>query len=72
MYGVTDYAGCEAITSLSFSGDMLPTALMSKLLSLFYHPDIRRVSFSVELFSNAFLQMFDLTLSMTTPLTPSP
>ena len=34
MYGVTDYAGCEAITSLSFSGDMLPSALMSKMLSL--------------------------------------
>ena len=39
---------------------------------LFYQPDMRRISFSVELFSNASLQMFDLTLSMTTPQTPSP
>ena len=34
MYGLTDYAHYEAITSLPFSGDMLPSALMSKMLSL--------------------------------------
>ena len=39
---------------------------------LFYQLVTRHVSFSVELSSNASPQMFDLTLSMTTPWTPSP
>ena len=34
MYGLRDYACYEPITSLPFSGDMLPSALMSKMLSL--------------------------------------
>ena len=34
MYGLTDYARFEAISSHPFSGDMLPSALMSKKLSL--------------------------------------
>ena len=34
MYVLTDYARFEAISSLPFSGDMLPSALMSKMLSL--------------------------------------
>ena len=34
MYGLTDYARFEAISSLPYSGDMLPSALMSKMLSL--------------------------------------
>ena len=34
MYGLTDYACFEAIFSLPFWGDMLPSALMSKMLSL--------------------------------------
>ena len=34
MYGLTDYAHFKAISSLPFTGDMLPSALMSKLLSL--------------------------------------
>ena len=33
MYALTDYAHYKAITSLSFSGDMLPSAQMSKMLS---------------------------------------
>ena len=34
MYGLTDYARFESSSSLPFSGDMLPSALMSKMLSL--------------------------------------
>ena len=34
MYGLTNYPRFEAISSLPFSGDMLPPALMSKMLSL--------------------------------------
>ena len=34
MYGLTSYAHFEAISSLPFSGDMLPSALISKMLSL--------------------------------------
>ena len=34
MYGLTDYTRFEDISSLPFSGDMLPSALMSKMLSL--------------------------------------
>ena len=34
MYSLTDYAHYKAINSLPFSGDMLPSALMSKMLSL--------------------------------------
>ena len=34
MYGLTDYERFEAISSLLFSGDMLPSALMSKMMSL--------------------------------------
>ena len=34
MYGLTDYTRFEAISSLLFLGDMLPSALMSKMLSL--------------------------------------
>ena len=34
MYGLTDYAVFEDISSLPFSEDMLPSALMSKMLSL--------------------------------------
>ena len=34
MYGLTDYARFEAISSLLFSRNMLPSALMSKMLSL--------------------------------------
>ena len=34
MYALTNFSHYEAITSLPFSGDMLPTALMSKMLSL--------------------------------------
>ena len=34
MYGLTDYERYEAICSLPFSGDMLPSAMMSKMLSL--------------------------------------
>ena len=33
MHGLTDYACYEAITSLLFSGDMLSSVLMSKMLS---------------------------------------
>ena len=34
MYALTDYACYEAISSLPLSGDMLPFALMSKMLAL--------------------------------------
>ena len=34
MYSKTDFTRYEAINSLPFSGDMLPSALMSKMLSL--------------------------------------
>ena len=34
MYGLTNYACYKAITSLPFLGDMLPSALISKMLSL--------------------------------------
>ena len=34
MYALTDYARFEAISSLPLSGDMLPSALMSKMLDL--------------------------------------
>ena len=34
MYALTDYACFEAISSLPLSGDMLPSALMSKMLAL--------------------------------------
>ena len=34
MYGKTDFTRYEAINSLPFSGDMLPSAQMSKMLSL--------------------------------------
>ena len=34
MCGLTDYARFKAISSLPFLGDMLPSALMSKMLSL--------------------------------------
>ena len=34
MYGLTNYTGFEAISSLLFLGDILPSALMSKMLSL--------------------------------------
>ena len=34
MYSLTDYARYEAISSLPLSGDMLPSALMSKMLAL--------------------------------------
>ena len=34
MYGLTDYACLEAISSLPFLGDMLPSGLVSKMLSL--------------------------------------
>ena len=34
MYGLTNYAPFKAISSLPFVGDMLPSALMSKMLSL--------------------------------------
>ena len=34
MYALTDYACFEAISSLPLSGDMLPSALMSKILAL--------------------------------------
>ena len=34
MYVLTDYARFEAISSLPLSGDMLPSALMSKMLAL--------------------------------------
>ena len=34
MYTLTDYARYEAISSLPLSGDMLPSALMSKMLAL--------------------------------------
>ena len=34
MYALTDYAGFEAISSLSLSGDMLPSTLMLKMLAL--------------------------------------
>ena len=33
MYGLTNFARYKAITSLPFLGDMLPLALMSKMLS---------------------------------------
>ena len=33
IYGLTEYVLLEAISSLPFSGDMLPSALMSKMLS---------------------------------------
>ena len=35
MYALTDYASLEAISNLPLSGDMLPSALMSKMLTLF-------------------------------------
>ena len=34
MYGLKDYARYEAISSLPLAGDMLPSALMSKILTL--------------------------------------
>ena len=34
MYALTDYARFEDISSLPLSGDMLPSALMSKMLAL--------------------------------------
>ena len=34
MYGLTDYTHFEAISSLHFSGDILPSVLMSRMLSL--------------------------------------
>ena len=34
MYALTDYACLEAISSLPQSGDMLPSALMLKMLSI--------------------------------------
>ena len=34
MYALTDYARCEAISSLPLSGDMLPSVLKSKMLTL--------------------------------------
>ena len=34
MYALTDYACCEAISSLPLSRDILPSTLMSKMLSL--------------------------------------
>ena len=34
MYGLTDYTRFEAISSLPFLGDMIPSALMSNMLSL--------------------------------------
>ena len=34
MYTLTDYAHYEAISSLPLSGDMLPSALMLKMLSI--------------------------------------
>ena len=33
MYALTDYAHFEAISSLPLSGDMLPSALLSKMLA---------------------------------------
>ena len=43
MYSLKDYTSFEAISSLPFLGDMLPSALMSKMLSLL--PAGRKVCF---------------------------
>ena len=71
MYDLTDYACFEAISSLTFSGDMLPSVRMSKMLSF-----LSAGHEACFLLLGAFLKRLpadvDLTLSMTPPRTPSP
>ena len=63
MYVLTDYARFEAISSLPLSGDMLPSALMSKMLALL-PADHQACFFYMELSSTGFHLMSGPTLFM--------